>query len=165
MKHNIGYSFIYSYAKSLDQVSNGDLADGAANQTNPGNNRSEYGPSDYDFKHRVVATALYQTPNLHTHSSLLNTLGSGFQVNGTYTYHTGFPWTPVTGTLNTVPVVNGAAVQNICAAAGLLRRSGNQLLDIGVGDRIELPEPQRCGRWDKLLFDDATTAWGCTHRG
>ena len=113
MKHNIGYSFIYTYAKSMDQVSNGDYADGSANQTNPGNNRSEYGPSDYDFKHRVVATGLYETPRLHTHSELVNTLASGFQVNGTYTYHTGFPWTPVTSTLNTVPIVNGAAVQNV----------------------------------------------------
>ena len=109
----ISYSVAYTYSKSMDQVSSGDLADGAANQTNPGNNASEYGPSDYDMKHRVVATALYQTPTLHTHSALLNTLASGFQVNGTYEYHTGFPWTPVTGTLNTVPIVAGAAVQNI----------------------------------------------------
>jgi hypothetical protein len=113
LRKNIGYSVVYTYSKSMDQVSNGDFADGAANQTNPGNNASEYGPSDYDVKHRVVATALYQTPNLHTHSAILNALGSGYQVNATYTYHTGFPWTPVTGTLNTVPVVNGAAVQNV----------------------------------------------------
>jgi hypothetical protein len=113
MKHNISYSVVYTWSKGLDQVSNGDYADGAANQTNPGNNASEYGPTDYDLRHRVVATGLYQTPNVHTRSELINTLTSGFQINGTYTYHTGFPWTPVTGTLNTVPIVNGAAVQNI----------------------------------------------------
>jgi hypothetical protein len=112
MRHNIGYSVVYTYAKSLDQVSNGDGPDGNANQTNPANNASEYGPSDYDVKHRVVATGLYQTPNLHTGSHIVNTLASGFQINGTYTWHTGFPWTPVTGALQTTPVA-GIQAQNI----------------------------------------------------
>jgi hypothetical protein len=113
MHHNIGYSLVYTWAKSMDQVSNGDFADGAANQTNPGNNASEYGPSDYDLKHRIVATGLYQTPTFHTHNAIVAALVNGYQVNATYTWHTGFPWTPVTGTLNTVPIVNDAATQNI----------------------------------------------------
>jgi hypothetical protein len=113
MSHGIGYGLVYTYSKSMDQVSNGDFADGSANQTNPANNYTEYGPSDYDLKHRVVATGLYQSPTLHTRSSVLNTLASGFQANATYTYHTGFPWTPVTSNLNTVPIQNGAATQNV----------------------------------------------------
>ncbi len=112
MRHNVSYSVVYTYSKSLDQVSNGDFADGAANQTNPADNRSEYGPSDYDVKHRVIATGLYTTPKVHTRSAIVNTLTSGFQVNGTYTYHTGFPWTPVTSALSTTPV-NGAVAQNV----------------------------------------------------
>jgi len=118
MRKNVSYSLVYTYSKSLDQVSNGDYADGSANQTNPANNRSEYGPSDYDMKHRIVATGLYQTPTLHTHSALLNVLGSGFQINGTYTWHTGFPWTPVTSNLNTVPIQGGAATQNVVRPLG-----------------------------------------------
>jgi hypothetical protein len=113
IRHNIAYSVVYTYSKSLDQVSNGDFADGAANQTNPANNATEYGPSDYDVKHRIVATGLYQTPNVHTGNAIVNTLLSGFQINGTYTYHTGFPWTPITTNLNTVPFQNGAATQNV----------------------------------------------------
>ena len=118
MRHSIAYSVVYTYSKSLDQVSNGDYADGSANQTNPANNASEYGPSDYDMKHRVIATGLYQTPTLHTHSAILNTLASGFQINGVYTVHTGFPWTPVTTNLNTVPFQNGAATQNVVRPLG-----------------------------------------------
>jgi Carboxypeptidase regulatory-like domain len=113
MHRNIAYTFIYTYSKSMDQVSNGDLADGSANQTNPGDNASEYGPSDYDVKHRIVATGLYQTPTFHHHNAIVDALINGYQINGTYTYHTGFPWTPVTTTLNTVPIVNGAATQNV----------------------------------------------------
>jgi len=112
MRHNIAYSFVYTYSKSLDQTSNGDGADGAANQTNPADNASEYGPSDYDVKHRIVATGLYQTPTLHTHSGLVNALASGFQINGTFTWHTGFPWTPVTSSLTTTPT-GGQQAQNV----------------------------------------------------
>ncbi|HEY4009636.1 MAG TPA: TonB-dependent receptor, partial [Acidobacteriaceae bacterium] len=112
LHHNIGYVFNYTYGKSLDQVSNGDYSDGSANQTNPANNASEYGPSDYDLRHNIVATVLYQSPAIHS-SALMNTLLGGFQANATFSWHTGFPWTPVTGTLNTVPIVDGAAVQNI----------------------------------------------------
>jgi hypothetical protein len=112
MRHNISYSFVYTYSKSMDQTSNGDGADGAANQTNPADNASEYGPSDYDVKHRVVATGLYQTPTLHTGSAIINTLASGFQINGTFTWHTGFPWTPVTSSLTTTPT-GGQQAQNV----------------------------------------------------
>ena len=44
---------------------------------------------------------------------------NGFQINGTYTWHTGFPWTPVTTNLNTVPFQNGAATQNVVRPLGL----------------------------------------------
>jgi hypothetical protein len=113
MRNHIAYSFVYTYGKALDQVSNGDGADGAANQTNPANNASEYGPADYDMKHHVVATGLYQTPTIHTGSHILTALISGYQVNGTYTFNTGLPYTPVVGTYNSIPFMNGAATQNI----------------------------------------------------
>jgi hypothetical protein len=113
MRKNVAFSVSYTYGKVLDQVSNGDGADGLANQTNPANNRSEYGPADYDVRHHLVATWLYQTPTIHTSHALLTSMISGFQLNGTYTFNTGFPFTPVTSNYNTVPIVNGAATQNI----------------------------------------------------
>ena len=125
MRNNISYSFVYTYAKSMDQVSNGDFADSAANQTNPANNASEYGPSDYDVKHRIVATGLYQTPTFHTHNEVVNALVNGYQVNATYTWHTGFPWTPITTNLNTVPFQNGAATQNVVRPIGYNGQAGS----------------------------------------
>ena len=125
MRHNISYSFVYTYAKSMDQVSNGDFADGAANQTNPANNASEYGPSDYDMKHRIVATGLYQTPTFHPHSDFVAALINGYQINATYTWHTGFPWTPITTNLNTVPFQNGAATQNVVRPIAYNGQAGN----------------------------------------
>jgi hypothetical protein len=125
MRNNVAYSFVYTYAKSMDQVSNGDYADGSANQTNPANNASEYGPSDYDLKHRIVATGLYQTPTFHTHNEVANALVNGFQVNATYTWHTGFPWTPVTTNLQTVPFQGGAATQNVVRPIGYNGQAGS----------------------------------------
>ncbi len=125
MRHNISYSFVYTYAKSMDEVSNGDYADGAANQTNPANNASEYGPSDYDMKHHVTATGLYQTPTFHTHSAITDALVNGFQINGTFTWHTGLPWTPITTNLQTVPFQNGAATQNVVRPIGYNGQAGN----------------------------------------
>ncbi|HKO20633.1 MAG TPA: hypothetical protein VJU82_17285, partial [Acidobacteriaceae bacterium] len=113
LRNDIGYTVVYTYAKSLDQVSNGDFGDAGANQTNPANNASEYGPSDYDLRHRVVATAVLQTPKVHTHNAIADALVNGFQGNLVYTWHTGYPWTPTISTYTTVPIVNGAAVQNV----------------------------------------------------
>ncbi|MES2390185.1 MAG: TonB-dependent receptor [Acidobacteriota bacterium] len=125
LRNDIGFSVAYTYGKVLDQVSNGDGADGLANQTNPANNRSEYGPADYDVRHHLTATWLYQTPKIKTGNALLTSLISGFQFNGTYTYTSGFPFTPVTSNYNTVPIVNGAATQNIVRPLAYFGGAGN----------------------------------------
>jgi hypothetical protein len=100
----------YTYSKSLDQVSNGDLADSNGNQTNPANNQSEWGPSDYDVRHRITSTAVYELPHVHSGNAFVKAAANGWQVNGILTYHTAFPWTPVTYNLQTSPLVPGANV-------------------------------------------------------
>ena len=100
----------YTWSKSLDQVSNGDLADANGNQTNPANNDSEWGPSDYDVRHHFTATGVYELPHLHSGNGFVKAAVNGWQVNGVLTYHTGFPWTPVTYNLATSPLVPGANV-------------------------------------------------------
>ncbi|HXC96426.1 MAG TPA: TonB-dependent receptor [Edaphobacter sp.] len=99
----------YTYSKSLDQVSNGDGANSNANQTNPANNASEWGPSDYDTRHRVTVSGVYEFPHVHSQNFAVKALADGWQVNGILTYHSGFPWTPVTFNLQTVPNQIGAA--------------------------------------------------------
>jgi hypothetical protein len=100
----------YTYSKSLDQVSNGDLADSNANQTDPANNASEWGPSDYDVRHRITFTGVYELPHVHSDNAFAKAAANGWQVNGILTYHTAFPWTPVTYNLQTSPLVPGANV-------------------------------------------------------
>ena len=107
-QHGLSVSLVYTFSKGLDQVSNGDLADSNANQTNPANNKTEWGPSDYDIRHRFVATALWESPHVHAGNSAVEAVASGWQINGTYTWHTGFPYTPVTYNLQTSAYVLGS---------------------------------------------------------
>jgi hypothetical protein len=102
MKNNFTAVVNYTYSKSLDQVSNGDQANSNANQTDPAHNRTEYGPSDYDLRHRVTASALYELPHVHSDNLLVKAVANGWQVNGIATYHTGFPYTPVVFNLQQV---------------------------------------------------------------
>ncbi len=106
-----GYQFdaIYTYAKSLDQVSNGSGANSLANQTNPADNRTEWGPSDYDVRHRFTFSGLWDIPGTRGEHHVLNVLTNGWQINGVYTFHTGFPFTPVTTNLSSNPFVTNAA--------------------------------------------------------
>jgi hypothetical protein len=94
----------------MDQVSNGDGANSNANQTNPADNKSEYGPSDYDTRNRATISGLYTTPKVHSSNFLVKALANGWQVNGIASLHSGFPWTPVTYNLQSNLVPNAAVV-------------------------------------------------------
>jgi hypothetical protein len=53
---------------------------------------------------------LWEVPHVHTKNSFADTLINGWQLNGIYTWHTGFPFTPVTYNLNTEAFVPGSGV-------------------------------------------------------
>jgi hypothetical protein len=110
LSHGFQIEANYTYSKTLDQVSNGDSPDAAANQTNPADNRSEWGPSDYDARHRVTLSALYTSPKVHTGNRILNAAASGWQASTIATAHSGFPFTPVTYNLQANIVTNAAVV-------------------------------------------------------
>ncbi|GGG68376.1 TonB-dependent receptor [Edaphobacter dinghuensis] len=100
----------YTFSKNMDQVSNGDGANSNANQTNPANNKSEYGPSDYDTRNRATISGLYTTPKVHSNNFLVKAVANGWQINGIASFHSGFPWTPVTYNLQSNIVPNAAVV-------------------------------------------------------
>ena len=110
LSHGFQIEGNYTFSKSLDQVSNGDGANSNANQTNPANNKTEYGPSDFDTRNRVTISALYTTPNVHSSNFLVRALANGWQANTIFTAHSGFPYTPVTYNLASNIVPNAATV-------------------------------------------------------
>lgn len=102
-KRGLSLEGTYTFSKSMDQVSNGDGADGFGNQTDPARNYDELGPSDFDVKHRVVGLVTYDVNYYHGQSQLMRSALNGWQINGIFTAHTGFPYTPTTYKIGGIP--------------------------------------------------------------
>jgi hypothetical protein len=83
----------YRYSKSLDTTSF-EAPTATTNQSYPVDQREEYGPSDFDVRHNITASALWDIPIFRNRSSWEGKLLGGWQINSIVTYHTGFPWTP-----------------------------------------------------------------------
>jgi hypothetical protein len=109
LQHGFQIDAIYTYAKSLDQISNGFGADSLANQTNPAQNYTEWGPSDYDVRHRVTVNGLWRIPGTRNGNEVVKTLTNGWQITGIFTFYTGFPFTPVSYNQASNPFVTNAA--------------------------------------------------------
>ena len=83
----------YRFSKSRDNVSY-EGPGGETNQTNPGNNDSEYGYSDFDVRHHFTGSATYETNFFRSGNSAMRAIFDGFQINAIVTRSTGFPYTP-----------------------------------------------------------------------
>lgn len=87
---------IYRWSKSLDTLSY-EGPGFVTNQTFPVDNSTERGPSDFDVRHYWAISGLWDIPIFNKGNTLTNKLLGGWQVNGIWTYHSGFPWTPKIG--------------------------------------------------------------------
>jgi hypothetical protein len=83
---------IYRWSKSVDQMSY-EGPGFVTNQTYPPDNLSENGPSDFDVRHYAVVSGLWDIPFFRKGNSWAHKLLGGWQLNGIYTAHSGFPWT------------------------------------------------------------------------
>ena len=92
----------YRWSKSIDQLSY-EGPGFVTNQTFPQDNRTERGPSDFDVRHYFNASALYELPFFKGENNLAEKVLGGFQITGIVTYHTGFPWTPLSGVCTSTP--------------------------------------------------------------
>lgn len=81
----------YRFSKSIDTSSFGR----GAQQTDPSNQLLERGPSDFDVRHNLVISGLYNVPFFRNKKGLLGVLLNGYEISGIVTMHSGFPFTPV----------------------------------------------------------------------
>jgi hypothetical protein len=105
--HGVSVNIQYTYSKSLDQIS----AEGpgfVTNQTYPIDDHTERGPSDYDATHNFRAYALWELPIFRGRHDLVGSILGGWQLNGIYQFHSGFPWTPVAS--NVCPVLGATSL-------------------------------------------------------
>lgn len=85
--HGLSMNASYTYAKALDEMSDAFRArNGAVSATDVQNLRYDYGPADFDLRHRVVVSFNYDLPFFHG-----NRLLGGWTTNGILSWNTGAP--------------------------------------------------------------------------
>ncbi|HKG98593.1 MAG TPA: TonB-dependent receptor, partial [Pyrinomonadaceae bacterium] len=90
------FDVLYRWAKSIDTLSN-EGPGAETNQTFPQDLRQERGPSDFDVRHNLNVSGLWDLPLFRNRRDFVGKALGGWQINGIVTAHTGFPWTPHTG--------------------------------------------------------------------
>jgi hypothetical protein len=92
-----GLSWIvnYTWSHTQDEVSNGGFlpfSAGALLSPLPGELGGSFGNADYDIRHNVTASYTYELP-IHASRAWLAAIANGWQVSGTFFWHTGVPFT------------------------------------------------------------------------
>ncbi|MFL6440103.1 MAG: TonB-dependent receptor domain-containing protein [Terriglobales bacterium] len=148
--NNFQVAMKYRWSKSLDTVSFGDGANASANETYPRNLRTEYGPSDYDTTNFLLISAVARSPYVGGRSSLVGKIVGGWEFSPIYTFHTGFPWTPVSNNcINTPGQVGICPIRPIAYLGGAGMSTDNSALITGAnfpggGLNFFNPGPNNC---------------------
>lgn len=85
----------YTWSHTLDVSAD---SNGGGTPMNPYNWRADYGNSNWDLRHRFVASYVYDIPFFHTSNGLLNAVFAKWQLNGISTMQSGFPFNVTIGT-------------------------------------------------------------------
>lgn len=94
----------YTFSKSLDDVPAGQGNAGIASQdvsalpwTNPDRHQFDYGRSDFDHKHILNASYVWDLPALRSHNLAEQLVVGGWETTGIINYQSGFGLTPLAG--------------------------------------------------------------------
>lgn len=109
--NGVQFDLNYRFSKSLDSYSF-EAPCSCTNQTFPIEQSQEYGPSDFDVRHNITLSGLYDLPIFRGQKTLAGKLLGGWQIGGVLTHHTGFPWT-ATITSGSIVLPNGAGFANL----------------------------------------------------
>jgi len=95
--HHTGLTLIvnYTWSHSFDDLSDtfsGSLTSDSLGYLDPLHPQLDYGSSDFDERHRVVISPVWQTPWFKSGKGLASQVLGGWNVSGIYTAHTGIPF-------------------------------------------------------------------------
>ncbi len=82
----------YTLGKSTDYFSGGPLNELATSLGDQLDWKQNYGPSDYDRRHRLVSSFVFDLPRVRTDNRAAKVLFNNWQVNGILTLQTGTPF-------------------------------------------------------------------------
>ncbi len=95
MKRGLQVLASYTWSHTLDISSD---SNGGGTPMNPYFWHGDYGNSNWDIRHRVVAQFVYEIPFFQTSNLVLKNAFGGWQSNGIITLQTGLPFNVTTGT-------------------------------------------------------------------
>ncbi len=93
MSQGLQLDAAYTVGKAIDLSSKHD----AAQYFEALNGRPQRGLADFDVRHKLAITALWNLPTPHSGSSLLNNLLGGWEITGLTTLQSGLPFTVTCG--------------------------------------------------------------------
>jgi outer membrane receptor protein involved in Fe transport len=99
----------YTYGKAMDSGSDVQIG---GNPVDAHNLDLEWGPADFDVRHRIVANWLWEIPFLKSATGLKGSLLGGWQVNGVIQFQTGYPFSVTTSAAYPTGDYNGDGVNN-----------------------------------------------------
>ncbi|MGD0964381.1 MAG: carboxypeptidase-like regulatory domain-containing protein [Candidatus Acidiferrales bacterium] len=100
LSHGLQFLASYTWSHALDISSgfensgfggSGSGGFGQLRSTNPFDPHVDYGSSNYDARHRLVISYVYQFPSLHRSPWMLDRFVDGWQISGITTFQSGFP--------------------------------------------------------------------------
>ena len=117
--HGLTGRFNYTYSHALDEVSNGGVNPfsvfySIVNQIDPFKLRKNYASADYDVRHQLSASYIYELPFKSAHHALNAAIG-GWQVSGTLFWRQGFPFSAYDG-----GTIGGLAGNNLSSASSTI---------------------------------------------
>ena len=125
--HGLSGRFNYTYSHAMDLISNGgafqvpfSVITSVTGQINPFNLNANYGPADYDARHQLSASYVYQLP-FKSENRLVNSAIGGWQLSGTMFWRSGFPFSFIDG-----GTAGALAGNNLSGSAILLQPEFNQ---------------------------------------
>ncbi len=93
--HGLQMMASYTWSHTLDVSTD---SNGGGTPLEPYLWKADYGNSNWDIRHRFVATFVYDVPFFQTSNPLLKTMFTNWQTNGIVTLQTGMPFNVTTGT-------------------------------------------------------------------
>lgn len=99
--HGLSGNFSYTYSHALDEVSNGgvlpfSVINSVVTQIDPFNLRDNYASADYDARHQLSASYIYELP-FRSQNHFVNLAVGGWELSGTMFWRTGFPFSFLDG--------------------------------------------------------------------
>jgi hypothetical protein len=125
--HGLSGRLNYTYSHSLDDISNGGVLPfsifySVPTQIDPFSLRSQYASSDYDARHQISASYVYNLP-FKSENHFVNAAIGGWMVSGTMFYRTGFPFSVIDGGTSANLAGNNLAGSTILLAPDFTQRN------------------------------------------